>query len=132
MMWCKRSPNANGQNVVDFECRCQREDGSIVWVSWNATPYQESNYWYSVGRDISLRKSQSAVLLQSERKFSAIFNQTFQLMGLVSLDGVLLEVNHSETGSIVVSIENLVGVIHEAAVLCLGFPPLAEPLRQEI
>lgn len=100
---------ANGQSVVDFENRCQCKDGSYVWVSWNATPYQQSNCWYGVGRDISLRKRQSAALLQSERKFSAIFNQTFQLMGLVSLDGVLLAANYAALKSVAVPESQIVG-----------------------
>ncbi len=100
---------AEGEILVDFENRYLCKDGSYVWVSWNATPYQQSNCWYGVGRDISLRKSQSAALLQSERKFSAIFNQTFQLMGLVSLDGVLLEVNQAALDSIAAPESEIIG-----------------------
>ncbi len=225
---------ANGQSVIDFENRCQCQDGSIVWVSWNATPYQQSNCWYSVGRDvtdrkrleaqlrqresqlqlfvkyvpvalamfdrdmcylsasdvwidnhelrdreivgrshydlypeqpqewqeihqrclagaiesceedvfprpdgsidwmrwevrpwytdtdeiggiimfsetITERKRQSAALFQSERKFSAIFNQTFQLMGLLNLDGVLLEANHAALKSVAAPKSEIVG-----------------------
>ena len=225
---------ANGQSVVDFENRCQCQDGSIVWVSWSATPYQQSNCWYGVGRDvtdrkrleaqlrqresqlqlfvkyvpvalamfdrdmcylsasdvwidnhelrdrdfvgrshydlypdlpqqwqemhqrclagaiescdedlfpradgsidwvrwevrpwytdideiggiiifsetITERKLQSAALLQSERKFSAIFNQTFQLMGLLNLDGVLLEANHAALKSVAALKSEIVG-----------------------
>jgi PAS domain S-box-containing protein len=59
-------------------------------------------------RDITDRKRQEAALLQSERKFSAIFNQTFELMGLLSLDGVLLEVNQAALDSIAQSPKSLV------------------------
>jgi PAS domain S-box-containing protein len=100
---------AEGEILVDFENRCQCKDGSDVWLSWTATPYQQSNCWYGVGRDITLRKRQSAALLQSERKFSAIFNQTFQLMGLVNLDGVLLEVNQAALDSIAASESEIIG-----------------------
>jgi DNA-binding response OmpR family regulator len=60
-------------------------------------------------RDITDRKRQEAALLQSERKFSAIFNQTLQLMGLVSLDGVLLEVNQTALNSIAAPESEIVG-----------------------
>jgi PAS domain S-box-containing protein len=63
----------------------------------------------SVSRDMTDRKRQSAALLQNERKFSAIFNQTFQLMGLVSLDGVLLEVNQAALDSIAASESEIIG-----------------------
>jgi PAS domain S-box-containing protein len=54
----------------------------------------------SVSRDINDRKQAEVALRESEQKFSAIFNQTFELMGIVSLDGVLLEVNQTALDSI--------------------------------
>ena len=45
----------------------------------------------------------------SERKFSAIFNQTFELMGIVSLDGVLPEVNQAALDSIAAQESEIVG-----------------------
>ncbi len=41
-----------------------------------------------------LQQTQEA-LRESERKFRAIFDQTFQLMGILSPDGILLEVNQN-------------------------------------
>jgi PAS domain S-box-containing protein len=91
---------ADDRIVFDFENRCLCKDGSSVWVSWSATPYQQSNCWYGVGRDITERKQAEVALRESEQKFSAIFNQTFELMGIVSLDGVLLDVNQAALESI--------------------------------
>jgi PAS domain S-box-containing protein len=48
-------------------------------------------------------------LRESEQKFSAIFNQTFELMGIVSLDGVLLEVNQTALDSIGALREDIAG-----------------------
>jgi PAS domain S-box-containing protein len=91
---------ADGQSVVSFENRYGCKDGTYRWVSWNAIPHIPSQVWYAVGHDITERKQIEAALLRSERKFSAIFNQTFELMGLVSLEGVLLEANHAALNSI--------------------------------
>ena len=81
-----------------------RPDGAIDWVRWEIRPWytdtDEVGGIIMFSEIITERKRQSAALLQSERKFSAIFNQTFQLMGLVSLDGVLLEVNQAALDSI--------------------------------
>ena len=100
---------ANGQSVVDFENRCQCQDGSIVWVSWNATPYQQSNCWYSVGRDITERKRTEAALQESERMRRFMFEQTFELIGRVDLNGVLLEANQASLDSISAQSSEIVG-----------------------
>jgi PAS domain S-box-containing protein len=44
-----------------------------------------------------LQRTKTA-LLQSEKKFRGIFDQTFQLMGVLSPDGTLLEVNQTALG----------------------------------
>ncbi|NCJ07480.1 PAS domain S-box protein [Synechococcales cyanobacterium C] len=46
-------------------------------------------------RDITERKEIERSLQASERKFRALFNQTFQFIGLLQTDGVILEANQS-------------------------------------
>jgi PAS domain S-box-containing protein len=90
-----------------------RPDGSIDWVRWEARPWytdtDEVGGIIMFSEIITERKRQEAALLQSGRKFSAIFNQTFQLMGLVSLDGMLLEVNQAALNSIAAPESEIVG-----------------------
>jgi len=45
--------------------------------------------------DTTEHKQAEVALYESERKFRAIFDQTFQFIGLLSTDGILLEVNRS-------------------------------------
>ncbi len=61
------------------------------------------------GIDITERKRSESALRESERKFSAIFDQTFEFIGLLSLDGVLLEVNQSALDSIAAQKNDIVG-----------------------
>ena len=63
----------------------------------------------AVIQEITDLKRQSAALRESERKFRAIFNQTFELMGLLSLDGILLEANQTALDSISAVPSEIVG-----------------------
>ena len=90
-----------------------RPDGSIDWVRWEVRPWytdtDEVGGIIMFSEIITERKRQEVALLQSERKFSAIFNQTFQLMGLVSINGVLLEVNRAALNSVAAPESEIIG-----------------------
>jgi PAS domain S-box-containing protein len=100
---------ANGEPLVNCENRYRCKDGSYRWVSWNATAHDLSQRWYAIGHDITDRKQAEAALWESEQKFSAIFDQSFELMGIVSLDGVLQEVNQTALDSIVTPKADIAG-----------------------
>lgn len=73
--------------------------GEIRWMQWiNRAIFDEQGCFVefqSVGRDISERKRVEEALGESERRFRAIFNQTFQFVGLLKPDGTLLEANQT-------------------------------------
>ena len=100
---------SEGDKVINFENRYRCKDGSYRWISWSATPYAQSNVWYAIGHDVTDRKIADAVIRESESKFSAIFNQTFALVGLLSLDGVVLEVNQTALNSVAATPNEIVG-----------------------
>jgi PAS domain S-box-containing protein len=100
---------ADGNSVVSFENRYRCKDGTYRWMLWNAIPYAPSHVWYAIGHDITDRKQMEAALQASERKFSAIFEQSFELMGIVSLDGMLIEVNQTALDSIAARKEDILG-----------------------
>ncbi len=91
---------SEGEVAVNFENRYRCTDGSYRWLSWSATPFAEQNLIYAIARDITERKRSEALIQESEHKFSAVFNQTFELVGLLSLDGVVLEANQTALASI--------------------------------
>ncbi|NES64552.1 MAG: EAL domain-containing protein [Okeania sp. SIO2D1] len=67
-------------------------NGEWRWQKWtNRAIFDEDNNlveYQAVGRDIT-------DIRESERRFQAIFNQTFQFMGLLNPDGTILEVNQA-------------------------------------
>ncbi|WP_206756845.1 PAS domain S-box protein, partial [Planktothrix sp. FACHB-1355] len=89
----------NAQNpVVTIENRVIVA-GEVRWTQWiNRIIFDDrGNFveFQSVGRDITDRKQAEDALRASEQRFHAIFNLTFQFVGLLSPDGILLEVNQS-------------------------------------
>lgn len=73
--------------------------GEIRWMQWiNRAIFDAQGYFVefqSVGRDISDRIQAEEALRESERRFRAIFDQTFQFIGLLKPDGTLLEANQT-------------------------------------
>ncbi|WP_310489625.1 PAS domain S-box protein, partial [Chamaesiphon sp. VAR_69_metabat_338] len=98
-----------GCPVTSFENRYRCKDGSYRWFLWSAMPYPEQNVMYAIAHDITHRKQNEEALRASERKFTAIFDQSFELMGIVSLDGVLLDVNQTALDSIEACREDIAG-----------------------
>lgn len=60
-------------------------------------------------RDITAKKLAEVALQESEQKFRAIFNSTFQFMGLLQPDGTLIEVNQTALDFGGISHEDVVG-----------------------
>jgi PAS domain S-box-containing protein len=52
-------------------------------------------YLVGVGVDLSEHRKTEEALLESERKFRAVFDHTFQFIGLMTIDGVLIEANRT-------------------------------------
>jgi PAS domain S-box-containing protein len=77
------------------------------WFEIHAYPSVEGLGIYF--RNITERKQTETRLRASDRKFSAIFDQTFELIGLLSLDGVLQEVNQAALDSISAQRPDLIG-----------------------
>jgi PAS domain S-box-containing protein len=98
-----------GGVLMSFENRYLCKDGSYRWLLWSAIPYPEQDVMYGIAHDITDRKQQEAALRQSEQKFSTIFNQAFQLIGILSVDGRLREVNQTALDAIDIRKEDVIG-----------------------
>jgi PAS domain S-box-containing protein len=86
--------------VISHESQMVRKDGSICDVSINATAlFKDGEFVHArcFTRDISEQKQAEAALHQNERKFRAIFNGAFGFVGLLTVDGIVLEANQTAT-----------------------------------
>ncbi|MCT7995832.1 PAS domain S-box protein [Laspinema olomoucense] len=85
------------QGSQDVEYRIIRPDGEVRWLEDRAhllyDPTRQGFRMDGVARDITERKQAEEAIALSERRFHAIFNQTFQFMALLSPEGMILEMN---------------------------------------
>ncbi len=99
--------------VRDLELQMLRKDGTILPVSLSATSTtdNEGNYLKSryVVIDISDRQLAEDNLKQSDRKFHAIFNNTFQFMGLLTPEGIVVEANRTALEVVAADLPEVVG-----------------------
>jgi PAS domain S-box-containing protein len=79
--------------------RWRHKDGSWRYLESNSVPILDSHNnligFRGVDRDITERKQAEEILKENEAKLRAIFDQTFQLMGLLSKEGTLLKANQT-------------------------------------
>ncbi len=84
-------------DVLEVEQR--RKNGTTVWteVAYSGM-YDESNALIGIQgitRDISTRKRLEAHLSENDRRLHTILDHTFEFIGLMSLDGTLLDANQA-------------------------------------
>ncbi len=99
--------------VRDLQFQMIRKDGTLLPVSLNSTAVKDAQGNYLMSRstilDITERKRTEEALRESECKFSAIFDQTFELLGILSLDGIVQEINQSALDSIAAQKTDIIG-----------------------
>ncbi|MEJ2200814.1 MAG: PAS domain S-box protein [Desulfuromonadaceae bacterium] len=81
-----------------LEGRHLRRDGSSFPVDIRISVIEPSGselQLLALARDVSKQKETEALLRQSSRKFEGLYNQSFQLIALLSPDGILLDANQT-------------------------------------
>jgi len=91
---------ATDGEILEMEYRLKHHNGEWRWIRSQETIFtRHPNLWpyqiLGLAQDITEHKWTQAVLSDSERRFRTIFDQTFQLTGLLKTDGTLLEANQT-------------------------------------
>ena len=82
-------------------------DGLSSWLDVSVVKLEDG--CVATSTDITERKKDADIIKESQRKFEAIFNQTFQFIGLLSPSGVLLDANQTALEFAGIPKKNVVG-----------------------
>ena len=87
-----------------------RQDGTGFPVEYSVTPvFQDGQYdgVVVVFQDISEKVRQEELLQEADMRFEAVFNQSYQFIGLMSPNGMLIEANRSALAAIGLELKDL-------------------------
>lgn len=98
--------------VLNYECTQRRQDGTVFWILERATIVtndEGENFIEGTAIDITERKQNEIALKQSEERFATIFRQSPVGCGILSLDGIFLDVNDNLLRMLVLPAEKVIG-----------------------
>ncbi len=96
--------------TLDIQFRRRLPSGEIRWIQRRAAPQDMGNHyiWHGVELDVTEAKQAEQSLLESTRRYSALFQAANMGIALADPEGQLLEVNHTfaemlgyETGALI-------------------------------
>lgn len=122
--------------IRDKETRLYCKNKRTKWVTINARLVSNENetplFFEGFINDINKRKLAEIAFNESERKFRAIFDQTFQLIGLLTLDGTLVEINKTALEYIGFDKSSVIGKPFWETPWWTHSPEIQEQLREGI
>lgn len=91
-----------------------KKDGTAYWVELDMAPFltsgEDYNYWVGINRDITQRKEAEQKLEESEQRYRAITELSFDAIFEVALDGTILDCNKRACQLSGYSHEELIGM----------------------
>ncbi len=96
----KRFQDATDTDIVELEFRMRHQEGEWRWFRSRETVFARTpdglpNQILGSAEDITDRKRMETALGEMERRFRAIFDQTFQFSWLLKTDGSVLDANQT-------------------------------------
>lgn len=118
----------------NFRASHKRKDGSQypVVTHLHYLPAELHPVIVCISHHITGRTSAEQALVESERRFRAIFNSTYQFMGLLSPDGVVLQANQTALDFIGATGEEVVLMKVWDTPWFRNFPEAQQKIRQSV
>ena len=109
---------SDGHDALHFENRYRHQQGGYRWLSWLTV--LEDGKLYCSARDITADKAQAAELAArtdeleaTAARLRAIFETSYQFLGLLAPDGMVLDANASSLAAIGVPLEAVMGLPYQ-------------------
>jgi PAS domain S-box-containing protein len=95
-----------GEKNLSFEIRFLTKTGEILWLSWTAHLNQQEGLLFCVGKDITARKNNESLVLESEKRYSELFHLSPLSILVFDLENFrILDVNDAAVSQYGYSIE---------------------------
>jgi PAS domain S-box-containing protein len=102
-----------GHPKVSLEEPFRYPDGSMHWLQTTRLPYISADTGQpavlGLSVDITERRQADKALKDSEERFRAIFNQTYQFTGILARDGTVIQANDSSLTQLGIRQEDILG-----------------------
>jgi PAS domain S-box-containing protein len=100
-------------NIVRYETNILAPDHSVLTIDFSLQPLKDETGQIELlmaeGRDITAQKQAESKLQKTERRFNAVFNQTFQFSSLLSPDGRTVQDNQTAIDFCQLQREEIIG-----------------------
>ena len=120
----------NGEAQLGFENRYRRRDGSYRWLSWNAVP--RNGLIFATVRDVTVERSQDEELRRSRATLKTLFETSYQLQALLSLDGTVLDANAVSLSAIGCELGDVAGKAYWETPWFCGTPAVVGQVRDAV
>ncbi len=116
--------------IPHFENRYLHKDGSYRLISWNATPDQ--GLVYATGRDITDEDKAAKALHAAEARLRSVFETTYQFLGFLTPEGVMLDSNSASLAAIGKTVWDVVGQFIWETPWFSATPGMAELVKEGV
>ncbi|MDD5634174.1 MAG: PAS domain S-box protein [Candidatus Omnitrophica bacterium] len=128
--------SAKNRSLWRNEFRIKTASGATKYVLGESSPVLTDEkgcfFWNGTFMDVTWRKKAEEAVKEGERKVRAVFDQTFQFMGLMTPDGILIEVNRAAMAFAGIEEKNVLNKPFWEAPWWTHSPELQEKLKKAI